>query len=268
MWSAARLRAGLPALLVGAFAAAAVLYLIAPIVVVVITSFTSTGYLVFPPRGFSLRWYANIGKNPEFIEGFVTSLALAACTVAIVCVTGIAAAIGLHRSSGFLGRALAQLFLSPLVLPAVVFGVGYLVVLQRAGYLGTFAGALLAHCILTTPFLVRSVGAGLAELDPVYQDAAGSLGADPLRTFWHVTLPLIRSSVLVGAILAFIVSFDEAVVTLFLVGPHFNTLPVRIFTYIQYSDDPTIAAISTALIVISMFALFLVSRFTAIGKVI
>ncbi|MGH7069798.1 MAG: ABC transporter permease [Acetobacteraceae bacterium] len=268
MRSVARLPARIPTLLVGLVVALAVIYLVAPIIVVVMTSFTSTGYLAFPPHGFSLRWYGNIGRSQEFINGFLTSVALASCAVSIVCAIGIPAAIGLYRSPGMFSRALGQLFLSPLVLPAVVFGVGYLVALHRAGYFGTFAGALLAHCVLTTPFVVRSVGAGLAEIDPAYEDAAQSLGASPLRGFFRVTLPLMRSSIIVGAIFAFIISFDETVVTLFLVGPHFNTLPVRIFTYIQYSDDPTIAAISTALVLMSILILFVVSRVTAIGNLV
>jgi putative spermidine/putrescine transport system permease protein len=246
--------------LVAALALGALIYLAAPIVVVVLTSFTSTGYLVFPPRGFSLAWYQNIARNPEFVGGFITSVELAVAVVVIACPVAIPAAIAIVRRPGRLMRLLEQVFLSPIVLPAVVLGVAYLALLQRHGLLGTFSGALLAHVVLATPFVIRSVGDGLATMNPSLEEAANSLGAGPLRTFFWVTFPLIQDSLLAGAIFAFIISFDEAVVTLFLVGPHFATLPVRIFTYMQYSDDPTVAAVSTVLIGISMLFVLLLGR--------
>jgi len=261
-WSAVRLS---PRMWLGSLVVCAILaYLLAPVVVVILSSFTSTGYLLFPPKGFSLAWYVNIGRNAEFISGFTTSAALAGCAVGLACLIGVPAAIALTRSRNRFIRVLEQVLLSPIVLPAVVFGVAYLAVLQPAGLLGTFRGALLAHVVLTTPFVIRSVGTGLADMNPSYEEAAGSLGAGPLRTFFWVTMPLIRSSVLAGAIFAFIISFDEAVVTLFLVGAHFTTLPVRIFTYIQYSDDPTIAALSTILIGISLLSMLALSRLVTI----
>jgi putative spermidine/putrescine transport system permease protein len=246
----------------GLVVAVVVAYLLAPILVVAASSLTSKGYLQFPPQGLSLRWYTKIADDRDFIDAFLTSLELALATAIVALLTAVPAALAINRQPNAVTRSIEQLFLSPLVLPAVVFGVAFLVVLTSAGYAGTFQGALLAHVILTTPFVMRSVLTGLGHLDPRLAEASQSLGAGPLRTFLRVTLPSIRTSVLTGAIFAFIISFDEAVVTLFLVGPNFHTLPVAIFTYVQYSNDPTVAALSTVLVLLSGGLLLLLSRLT------
>jgi putative spermidine/putrescine transport system permease protein len=139
--------------------------------------------------------------------------------------------------------------LSPILFPAIVLGLALLVFYHRIGLAGSFLGLVTAHSVLTTPFVLRLVAASLADFDPAVEEAARNLGAGWWRTFFQVTLPLIRPGVLAGALFAFIISFDELVITLFLSGPGLETLPIRIFTYVEYSSDPTISAISTALIV-------------------
>jgi putative spermidine/putrescine transport system permease protein len=146
--------------------------------------------------------------------------------------------------------ALEQIFLSPLLLPAAVLGLGLLQVLSLSGWRGYFLGGLLAHVIVASPFVVRACLSGLRQLDPKIVEASQSLGAGSVRTFLRVVVPSITPSIASGAIFAFVISFDEAVVTLFLVGPNFETLPVNIFTYVQYSNDPSVAAISTIILVI------------------
>jgi putative spermidine/putrescine transport system permease protein len=226
------------------------LYLLAPVLVVVATAFTTTGYPVFPPRGFTLRWFESVLNSREFLEAMRLSAVLAAASTAIATVLGTLAALGLARGS-FRGRqAVAAIFLSPIFFPAIVLGLALLIFYNRVGLAGTLPGMIAAHAVLTTPFVIRMVMASLAEFDPAVEEAAENLGASRLRTFFQVTLPLIRPGVVAGAVFAFILSFDELVVSLFLAGPGMQTLPIRIFTSLEYSSRPDVSAISTMLILV------------------
>ncbi|WGW11478.1 ABC transporter permease [Saxibacter everestensis] len=240
-----------------------VLFVLAPLLVVAASSVTSSGYLKFPPQGFSLQWFGAAAENSKFVESFSTSIRLALGTMIISVVCGVLAAYAINRYPGRIANFLEQLFLSPLMLPAVVFGLGFLFVLSAFGYRGSFSGALLAHVIVASPFVIRSTLAGFRSMDSRLEEAARSLGAGPLRSFFTVVLPGVAGSVSSGAIFAFVISFDEAVVTLFLTGPGFETLPVTIFTYVQYSNDPTVAAVSTVLLI---FCAVLVAVMMRLGK--
>jgi putative spermidine/putrescine transport system permease protein len=224
------------------------LYLLAPVLVVMATSVTATAYPVFPPRGFTLRWFAVFLENPEFMSGIRLSALLALAASLIATCLGTAAALGLARGPRRSRTALAALFLSPIVFPAVVLGLALLIFYSRTGLSGSFAGMVAAHVVLVTPFVVRLVAASLAEFDDSVEEAARNLGAGWLRVLFQVTLPIIRPGIVAGAVLAFIVSFDELVVTLFLAGPGLQTLPIRIYTSVQYDSTPVISAISTTLI--------------------
>jgi len=224
------------------------LYLLAPIIVVVATAFTATAYPVFPPQGFTLRWFQRFLGMSEFTDAVQRSamLALVSALIAGTLGTFSALALGRWRFKGH--TAVSAVFLSPILFPTIVLGLALLVFYSRVGLSGSFTGLVIAHSVLTTPFVVRLVMASLAEFDPAVEEAARNLGAGWWRTFLQVTLPLIRPGVLAGVVFAFIVSFDELVVTLFLAGPDMTTLPVRIYTYVEFASDPTISAISTTLI--------------------
>lgn len=224
-------------------------FVLAPLLVVAASAVTSTGYLTFPPQGFSLEWFGAAFRNSSFIDGLVTSVRLGLLATAICVVCGTLAAYAIARVPGRLTAWLEQVFLSPLLLPSAVLGLGLLQVLSLSGWRGYFLGGLLAHVIVASPFVVRAVLAGLRQMDPRIVEASQSLGAGPIRTFLTVVLPSIGPSIASGAVFAFVISFDEAVVTLFLVGPQFETLPVTIFTYVQYSNDPSVAAISTVIVI-------------------
>ncbi len=225
------------------------LYLVAPVIVVVATAFTTTAYPVFPPQGFTLQWFERFLGMPEFTEAIRRSALLASSSTLVATVLGTFSALSLARYR-FRGReAISAFMLSPILFPTIVFGLALLVFYSRVGLSGSFSGLVIAHSILTTPFVIRLVMASLAEFDPAVEEASRNLGAGWWRTFLQVTLPLIRPGVLAGAVFAFIISFDELVVTLFLAGPDMTTLPVRIYTYVEFSSDPTISAISTMLIV-------------------
>jgi putative spermidine/putrescine transport system permease protein len=225
------------------------LYLLAPVLVVVATSVTTTAYPVFPPHGFTLRWYGEFLNNAEFMSGVRLSALLAFAATLIATCLGTAAALGLARGPRRTRSALAALFLSPIVFPAIVLGLALLIFYSRVGFSGSFAGLVAAHVVLVTPFVVRLVAASLAEFDDSVEEAARNLGAGWPRVFFQVTLPIIRPGVVAGAVFAFIISFDELVVTLFLAGPGMQTLPIRIYSFVQYNSTPIISAISTTLIV-------------------
>jgi putative spermidine/putrescine transport system permease protein len=224
------------------------LYLLAPIVVVIATSFGTTAYPVFPPEGFTLKWFVNFWSTPELRESLRISAAISTTSTTLATVIGTFSALALARTRLRGKNVLSAVLLSPILFPAIVLALALLIAFQRIGLAQTFPGLVLAHVLLTTPFVVRLVMASAAEFDPSLEEAAQNLGAGWWRIFARITLPLILPGILAGAVFAFIMSFDELVVTLLLSGPALQTLPIRIFNYVQYSSDPTISAISTCLI--------------------
>ncbi len=228
------------------------LYLLAPVIVVVATAFTTTAYPVFPPQGFTLQWFEKFLSMTEFTDAVQRSAMLATASTLVATALGTFSALALARYR-FRGReAISAFMLSPILFPTIVLGLALLVFYSYIGLQGSFLGLVAAHSVLTTPFVIRLVMASLTEFDPAVEEAARNLGAGWWRTFLQVTLPLIRPGVLAGAVFAFIISFDELVVTLFLAGPDMTTLPVRIYTFVEFSSEPTISAISTLLIVVWM----------------
>ncbi len=239
-----------------------ILFIILPLPLVVISSFSSTSMITFPPEGFSLRWYTGIIERPEYVRSFLLSVRLALISMLISVTTGTLASLGLVRYS-FRGReVMRSLFLSPLMLPAVITGISLLRLLVVLRMVATFEGILLAHLVLTTAYVVRTISSNLAGFDYSLEEAARDLGASPFRTFRKITLPLIRPGLIVASIFAFIVSFDETTVSIFITGGRTITLPVRIFSQLEYGLDPTVTAISSLLIVMTVLVMAVVgSRF-------
>ncbi len=227
-------------------------FMLAPIVVVMATSVTTTAYPTFPPRGFTLRWFQQYLESETFMASTRLSFGVALCTAMLAGMLGTLAAVGLDRP-GLLGRdILSSILMSPAVFPAIVLGIAILTFYHAVGLSGTLAGIVAAHVLVTVPFVIRMVGASLARLDPTLQEAAQNLGAGRMRVFFRVTFPLIRPGVAAGAICAFLLSFDELVITLFIAGPGHETLPVRVFSYLEYTSDPMVAAISTAFTLLTL----------------
>jgi putative spermidine/putrescine transport system permease protein len=241
-------------------------FLAAPMIVVVATAFTTTNYPLFPPVGFTLRWFQAFVSSTEFVEATQRSAILALASTLIATSLGTLSALAITRWRGPGQQALTVLMLSPILFPTIVLGLALLVFYSRVGLSGTFIGLVFAHSIVTTPFVLRLVMASLSEFDPAVEEAARNLGAGWWRTFFQVTLPLIRPGVLAGAVFAFILSFDELVITLFLAGPGMATLPIRIYTFVEYSSTPMISAIATTLVVAWMLiGVPIYVRFLSIG---
>jgi putative spermidine/putrescine transport system permease protein len=231
------------------------LVMIAPIVVVVVLSFSSAAYLTFPPPAFGVRWYREYLGSRDWLAATSLSVEVAASVVVISSVLGTLAALGLARLPAVARMLATGLILSPLIMPVIIVAIGLYYAFARFGLVGTAAGLVLAHTCLAVPFVVTSVGASLARFDRRLEMAALGLGATPLATFRQVTLPLILPGLLVGALFAFITSFDELVVALFLSGANAVTLPRRMWEDLRYALDPTIAAVSTLTIAVTVLPL-------------
>ncbi|MBV8166420.1 MAG: ABC transporter permease [Alphaproteobacteria bacterium] len=236
------------------------LFLLAPLIPIVVVSFSNDAVLAFPPQSFGVRWYAALLGNTKFMAGFRVSATVAAIVVAISLAVGVPAAFALARLR-FVGReALYAVFTAPLLLPSIVLGLALLLVLVRLGLTGSYPGLVAAHLVVALPYVIRIVATALGTLPPDVEDAAASLGASPARVFGRVTLPLLLPAVLGAAALAFLVSFDEVVISLFVVGARLTTLPVEIYNYVEYRTDPQIAALSVVLIAITVAGVLLLER--------
>jgi putative spermidine/putrescine transport system permease protein len=224
--------------------------------------------MAFPPKGFSLQWYERLAQNEEFITGFKVSLITAGGVAALALLVGVPVALAITRYD-FRGRdALSGFFLSPLLVPAIVLGLALLLVLAPLRVTGTYAGLIIAHLSITVPYVIRTTSMSLLTLNRSCEEAARTLGASAWTTFRRVTLPLIAPGVLAGAVIAFLISFDEAVISLFVVGPRATTLPVEIFHYVETRTDPQIAALSVVLIAISILFVVIIERVMGLRRVL
>ena len=252
--------------ILGWYVAALLFFLALPILVVIPAAFAPESTLGFPPRGFSLKWFQNVVRQPQFLKAFYVSVFVAVVATALSLVTGTLAAFALVRYR-FPGRQLLELFfVAPLVFPAIVYGIAMLMVLNPLRLTRTVLGLVLAHVVLTLPYVLRTVGATLHGVNRALEESAAILGANRWRTFWHVTLPLILPGLIAGATFSLIISFDEFTVALFLTGPGLMTLPLEIYNYTEFTIDPTIAAISTVLIVLSVAVIMAIERFLGFEK--
>ncbi|MFN8204837.1 MAG: ABC transporter permease [Solirubrobacteraceae bacterium] len=230
------------------FAALVALWLVVPTLIVIPMSFTGASTFQFPPKSWSTQWYANLFEDPTWSSALVSSVVIASLSALAATVLGTAAALGMRQR--FPGRSvLTPFLLAPMVVPVVIIAIAIYAVFLPWGLTGTIPGFVAAHCALGLPFVFVTVGAGLERLDPQLSSAAASLGASPSRTFRSVTLPLIAPSMLSGALFAFMASFDEVVVSIFLVTPARRTLPVEMYTSVTRDIDPTVAAAAAVIFV-------------------
>ena len=238
-----------------------------PTAVVVVASFNATAILSFPPDGLSLRWYVNALTYPQFQRAAINSLVVTFASALIALPFGTAAALALVRHP-LRGRALwSAVLLSPLVIPGVAAGLGFLIMAAKLGVLTTRWVLIVAHVALVLPFVIRSVAVSVANLDPDLERAAASLGAPPWRVFARVTLPLLRPGLFAGLLFALIVSANEFVVSLFISTRVTEILPVAMFTYVVNYTDPTMAALSTLFIAATFIAVYGADRVLNLSRV-
>jgi putative spermidine/putrescine transport system permease protein len=244
-------------ILLVAFGVLTIVFLIGPSLVIVPMGFSSAKILSFPPPGLSLQWYEKMVTSPSWTAGFVNSFMAAVLTAVVASILGTLAALGLARGR-FPGRNVANaLILSPLVVPVVVIAIGMFSLYVRWKITGSVVGLVVAHTTLAVPFVVISVSASLRTMDRNLEMAAANLGANPLRTFRYITLPLIMPGVFAGALFAFLSSWDEVVVAIFLTTTKFRTLPTVMWEQVRQVIDPTVAAVATVLLVVTTVVLML-----------
>lgn len=226
--------------------------LVIPCVMVIPMAFSGEEQLIFPPREYSLYLFRRFFESPVWTESLMQSLVVATGTAILATLVGIGAAYGLVRGR-FFGRRLIGFFLfSPILIPAVVIALGVYLYFARIGLTGTTLGIILAHTVLTLPFVMVTASAGMRQIDVNIELAATMMGASRFMVLRRVVLPQIRSSVLAGILLAFLISFDEAVLSWFIAGIGTATLPVVMFSSLKTEVSPIIAAAATLLISVSV----------------
>ena len=260
-WEALSLR-----LVFGALAAIAIVFLVGPTVIMLLTSFTASQSLKFPPDGLSLRWYVALLDADQMQAAAWNSLVVAFWTTVLSVVLGTAAALGIARSRSPLARACDVLFMSPLLLPALAFGFAALIFIRRLGFSPSIPFLVLGHTVVCVPFVLRTTIAALSQLDPALLDASQSLGAGGWRTFRRVTLPLIAPGLGAGAFLAFMASFDNVPVSLFLADERSEMLPIHLWQQIETNLDVRTAAVSGLIVMFTLILMLLAERLAGLTR--
>lgn len=255
----------LPAILQRAYLIIILSIVLFPLLLVIPVSFSKTSYLIFPPPEYSTIWYQRVFGDRTWTEAAIVSLKVATATMALATVLGTLASLGIARWP-FRGRSVIQSFvLAPMMIPIMVIAIAIYNIWARFNLVDTMLGLILAYTVLALPFVVATVTAVLQNFDLTLERAALSLGANHLRTFVHVTLPIISSGVLSGALFAFLIAFDEIVLALFLTGPYTATLPRRLWEGVRHEVNPSVAVVATLLMAVELVlfaaaALFFRSR--------
>ncbi|MDJ1157630.1 ABC transporter permease [Chelatococcus sp. SYSU_G07232] len=241
-------------------------FLLAPVLFVFPISFSNDPFLAFPPQSWGFKYFAALPRNAVLMSAFRTSLALAATVTALSLALAVPAAYALVRLD-FRGRDwLMSLFTAPLLLPSIVLGLAILLVFVRVDLLATYPGLVIAHLVVTLPYALRVIATALGTLPPAIEDAAATLGAPPFTVFRRVTLPMMMPGIVAASALSFLVSFDEVVISLFIVGPKLSTFPVEMFRYVETRTDPLIAAASVILIVATIGIVLVLERSIGVAR--
>jgi putative spermidine/putrescine transport system permease protein len=242
-------------------------FLLLPIVLVVINSFNATELLTFPPEGFSLRWYRAFADSDSFVEAFKFSLLLAAISSVLATLIGFFAAYGIQRTLGRrreLGQSLALL---PVMVPHVLIGMSLLLALTVVPLPEAIA-LVCGHIVIAVPFTIAAILASMDGVDISLEHAAMTLGASRMRAAWEVVVPLTAPGLVSAALFAFIVSFGDAYIALFLAAPGKTTLPIEIFTFLQWESTPVVAAITSVQIFMIVLIGLLIERMVGLKRIL
>ncbi|MCF6093678.1 ABC transporter permease [Microaerobacter geothermalis] len=242
-------------ILIYSFACLVLLFLILPTFIVIPISFSPSRFLEFPPPGFSLQWYKNFFSSDSWVNSFFFSLKVGFVTMISATILGTLASITLARSNSKWNSMLYYIMVTPMIVPLIIIAVAIYSLFIRTNLQGSFIGLVIAHTIIAIPYVITTVVGSLRGFDIRIEQAAISLGAHPFIAFMRVTVPIISPALISGALFAFIASFDELIVSIFVSGVFAKTLPVKMWEGIRLEIDPTIAAIASILITISV-ALF------------
>ena len=235
-------------------------FLLAPIAIVIVFALNPTPYIAFPPEGVSLRWFEKFFTSDDFMNSFWLSLRVAVVMLVLSVLIGASCALALTRGGLPRASVLTAFFMSPLMLPAILTGLALFQAYMLSGVGRPVWGLVMGHTLVAVPYVLRTTLAVLHNFDRRLEEAAAVLGASPVRVFFEVTLPLIRPGVIAGGIFAFIVSFDQFPISLFLVMPKGETLPVVLFNYMKFDLDGAIAAASMVSIFMALAVVLVLEK--------
>lgn len=252
--------------LLGGIALLATLLLLAPTVVVIVVSFTDGYSLKFPPPSYSLRWYLSLVDAWQLQFAAMNSFKVACAATLLSVLMGVSAAMAIARSEKAMARVLDALFMSPLILPALAFGLASLIYFSRMGINLSLTTLVIGHTVVGVPYVIRTTVAALSQLPPALLESSASLGAGRLYTFRRVTLPLIAPGIAAGAFITFMSSFDNVPVSLFLRDASTDMLPIRMWQDLESKLDVSIAAVSSLMVVITLVLMLVMERLTGISR--
>jgi putative spermidine/putrescine transport system permease protein len=249
------------------------IFILLPVGMVVYMSLISNSLITFPPKGYSFSWYSKILDQPDFFNAFILSFEVAFVATIFSLIIGLLTSLALSKYE-FKGKGFLQnIYLSPLVVPAIITGIAiYIFLFNAQKWLGlrivpSMASLIIAHIVITIPWTVRLIHAGLEGTSQSLEEAAINLGASRFKAYWHVIIPTIRPSLIAAGIFAFIFSFNNLEISLMLVSPGQTTLPIAIYNYVFWKLDPLIAAVSTVQIVIIAILMIIADRIVGLSKV-
>jgi putative spermidine/putrescine transport system permease protein len=255
------LKKDLTSTLIAIFCGAIFVYLLFPSVVIVLSSFSAAEYLAFPPKGFSLVWYERLLTSPKWVDSTLISIEVAIATTLLTVSIGTLASFALVRYK-LRGSAPLLLFLVvPIAVPGIVTGISLLFFFMRTVRIyDTILALVIAHSLIGLPYVIRCVTISVESLDISLERAAMALGADWFHTFTKITLPLIKPGAISGAIFAFVLSLGEVSISMMITGARFTTLPVRVWTYVEWTFDPAVTAVSSILSLTAATVVYLIDK--------
>ena len=234
-----------------------VIYTLAPLVIIVILSFSSALFLTFPPPGLSMQWYRHLLASPEWLPALATTAMITIPSAVVATVLGTGAAIGVVRGRVPFPSVLSALMMTPLVVPTIITAAAIFGAFQSWGLFGTYTGFILAHVLLTIPYVFSITQAALLTVGPAVEGAALTLGATPVRVLLRITVPMIAPSIMSGFLFAAVMSFDELIVSMFISTPTIRPVTVVMWSDVLGQVDPTIAAVATALFSVTLVLLLI-----------
>lgn len=252
-------------LTVRVIAAVLLIFLPAPLLIVIGASFSPRAILSFPPPGLSLRWYQAVLGEHDWLAAFAASAGIAIVAAVVTALVALGAALALERASPRMRSSAETLILAPLLFPHAALGIAFLSCLVTLKLNGSMLGVFICHAVLCAPFAYRPIAVSLHQIDRSIPEAAMILGASSRQAITTVLIPMLRPGLSAALMFSFIISFDEVTVTMFLVGPEFTTLPVKIYSHLADSADPVVAAISTILIVMTSGIILILDRLVGLG---
>ena len=244
-------------------------FILAPMIIIVAVSFNPSAAITFPPEGFSLKWYQNIFTgHTDFVTGFANSIKIAVIATIFDIFIGVFASLSVTKYN-FKGKSLlVSFFTSPMFIPSISFAFVLMRTTASIKMFAPFTKILIGHIVIILPYIIRNTMSVLINFNWTLEDAAASLGANPRQVFFKITLPLIKPGIISGAMLAFLYSFDEAVISSFLTSAKFTTMPIQIINYMEFQFDPTVAAIATILMASSLIIMLVINKLVGLDSMV